>query len=99
MKSIKSKNITKTTNSQNKPNIQTHEYDNINIEINQDFFYYKKLVYQNTPKNRYPTKVSYGGKNYYMMTKPDYIINNKLNDIIYYCSNYRIKTTNKKFTI
>ena len=71
MKSIKSKNITKTTNSQNKPNIQTHKYDNINIEINQDFIYYKKLVYQNTPKNWYPTKVSYGGKNNYMMTKPD----------------------------
>ena len=30
------------------------------------------------------------------MTKPDYIINNNTNHIIYYCTNHRLNTTNKK---
>ena len=31
-----------------------------------------------------------------MKTKPDYIINNNTNHIIYYCTNHRLNTTNKK---
>jgi len=31
-----------------------------------------------------------------MMTKPDYIINNNTNHIIYYCTKHRLNSTNKK---
>lgn len=57
------------------------------------------MVYKKNPQKWYPKKVRYGGKKYYMMTKPDYIINNNKNHIIYYCTSHRINTANKKFQI
>ena len=52
------------------------------VEINNNFNFLKNCLSKNLQK-RYPRKVSYGGKKCYMMTKPEYIINNNTNHIIY----------------
>ena len=40
--------------------------------------------------------MKYGGKKYYIMTKKTDLMNANKNIIIYYCTNHRINTINKK---
>ena len=78
------------------PIIVEDKLEEFNKLINKDFIGYKK-VYNNINKNLWwPSKVTYAGKKFYVMTKKKDLCNKNKNDIILYCTNHRINTINKK---